>query len=101
MTDTLSPANSDGSACGSEMRTKVARRLAFIERARSIMSGSTDLKPATVDTTMGKKPSMKAQITLGIIPKPNHTTNSGAMAIFGMLCEKTSSGYTKLSTVRE
>ena len=29
------------------------------------MSGSTDLKPATVDTTTGKKPSMNAQMTFG------------------------------------
>ena len=56
------------------------------------MSGSTDLKPITVDTTTGKKPSRKAEITLGTMPKPNQTTNSGAMAIFGTLCENTSSG---------
>ncbi len=37
----LEPANSDGSACGSEMRTNVDSREAFIERARSSMSGST------------------------------------------------------------
>ena len=29
---------------------------------------------------------------LGMIPKPNQTTNSGAMAILGTLCENTSSG---------
>ena len=47
------------------------------------MSGSTDLKPTTVATTTGKKPSMNAQMTLGMMPKPNQTTNSGAIAIFG------------------
>ena len=79
----------------------VASRPAFIDRARSIMSLSTDLKPTTVETTIGKKPSMNAEMTLGKMPKPNQTTNSGAIAIFGMLCENTSRGYTKLSTVRE
>src|SRR5207237_8190354 len=95
VTDTLSPAKIDGSACGKLMRTNVASRDAFIERARSSMSGSTDLKPTTVDTTIGKNPSMNAQMTLGMMPKPNQTTNSGAIAIFGTLCENTSNGSTK------
>ena len=56
------------------------------------MSGSTDLKPATVETTTGKKPSMNAAMIFGMMPKPNQTTNSGAMAILGTLCENTSSG---------
>ena len=56
------------------------------------MSGSTDLKPCTADTTTGKNPSRNAEITFGMMPKPNHTTNSGAIAIFGTDCENTSSG---------
>ena len=56
------------------------------------MSGSTDLKPMTVETTIGKKPSMNAAITFGMMPNPNQTTNSGAIAILGTLCENTSSG---------
>ena len=56
------------------------------------MSRSTDLKPTTVATTIGKKASRNAAITLGMMPKPNQTTNSGAMATFGMLCENTSNG---------
>src|SRR5947208_3171945 len=92
VTDTLSPANSDGIACGSEMRMNVDSLEAFIERARSSMSGSTDLNPATVDTTTGKNPSMNAQMTLGMMPNPNQTTNNGAIAIFGTLCENTSNG---------
>src|SRR5256886_12764875 len=92
VTETLSPAKIDGSACGRLMRTNVASRDAFIERARSSMSGSTDLNPTTVDTTIGKKPSRNAEITLGMMPKPNQTTNNGAMATFGTLCENTSNG---------
>src|SRR6267142_1499667 len=94
VTDTLRPAKIDGSACGRLMCRKVRSRDAFIDRARSSMSASTDLKPATVETTTGKKPSMNAQITLGMMPKPNQTTNNGAMAILGTLCENTSRGYT-------
>ncbi len=56
------------------------------------MSGSIDLKPMTVATTTGKKPSRNAEMTFGKMPKPNQTTNSGAIAILGTLCEKTSSG---------
>src|SRR5882724_6174686 len=92
VTDTLRPAKIDGNACGKLMRTNVASRDAFIDRARSSISGSTDLNPTTVETTIGKKPSMNAQITLGMMPKPNQTTNSGAIAILGTLCENTSSG---------
>src|SRR6266487_724453 len=92
VTDTLSPAKIDGSACGRLMRMKIWSFDAFMDRARSIMSRSTDLKPTTVETTTGKNPSRKAAITLGIIPKPNQTTNSGAIATFGTLWENTSSG---------
>src|SRR5690349_16999117 len=92
VTDTLSPAKIDGNAWGRLMRTNVASLDAFIDRARSSISGSTDLNPTTVETTTGKNPSMNAAITFGMMPKPNQTTNSGAIAIFGTLCEKTSSG---------
>ncbi len=88
----MSPAKIDGSACGMLICRNVCSLDAFIERARSSMSGSTDLKPATVDTTTGKKPSMNAAMILGMMPNPNQTTNSGAMAIFGTLCENTSNG---------
>ena len=35
---------------------------------------------------------MNAEMTFGNMPKPNHTTNSGAIAIFGTLWENTNSG---------
>src|SRR6266480_3687009 len=92
VTETLSPAKIDGNACGRLMRMNVARRDAFIDRARSSISGSTDLKPTTVDTTIGKNPNMNAQMTLGMMPNPNQTTKSGAIAIVGTLCENTSNG---------
>ena len=90
--DTFMPEKIAGNACGRLILKNICQRLLPMERARSIMSRSTDLKPITVETTMGKKPSMKAAITLGITPKPNQTTNSGATAILGTLCENTSKG---------
>src|SRR3982751_6410921 len=92
VTDTLSPEKIAGSACGRFTAQNTWNRLPCMARARSTISGSTDLKPCTAETTTGKKPSRKAEITFGIMPKPNHTTNNGAIAIFGTDCENTSSG---------
>src|ERR1022692_800465 len=66
--ETFSPLKMLGSACGRLNLRNVCRREARIDRARSIMSGSIDLKPMTVATTTGKNPSRKAEITLGKIP---------------------------------
>src|SRR5437773_1633705 len=101
VTDTLRPLKMEGRAVGRRNFRNTLKGLAPIDRARSITSPSTALKPCTVDTTTGKKPSRKAAITLGTMPKPNHTTNSGAIATLGTDCENTSSGYTKLSTTRD
>ena len=90
--ETFKPLKMLGSACGRLNLRNICRRDARIDRARSIISGSIDLKPMTVATTTGKNPSKKAEITLGKMPKPNQTTNSGAIAILGTLCENTSSG---------
>src|SRR3954470_6884421 len=92
VTETLSPEKIAGSACGRVTARNTWKRLPCMARARSTMSGSTDLKPCTAETTTGKNPSRKAEITFGIIPKPNHTTNNGAIAIFGTDCENTSNG---------
>src|SRR5438105_1425195 len=92
VTDTLRPLKIDGSAVGSRNLRNTLNGFAPIDRARSMTSDSTDLKPCTVATTTGKKPSRNAAMTLGTIPKPNQTTNSGAIATFGIDCENTSSG---------
>src|SRR5215470_6074962 len=101
VTETFSPLKIEGRAVGRRNLRNTLNGLAPMERARSITSDSTALKPCTVDTTTGKKPSRNAAITLGTMPKPNHTTKSGAIATLGTDCENTSSGYTKLSTTRE
>src|SRR6266568_3874663 len=92
VTETLRPEKIAGSACGRFTAQNTWKRLPCMARARSTISGSTDLKPCTADTTTGKKPSRKAEITFGMMPKPNQTTNNGAIAIFGTDWENTSSG---------
>src|SRR6266576_2575801 len=92
VTDTFRPEKIAGIACGRLTARNTWKRLPCMARARSTISGSTDLKPCTADTTTGKNPSRKAEITFEMIPKPNQTTNSGAMAIFGTDCENTSCG---------
>src|SRR6267378_2739130 len=92
VTETCRPEKIAGIACGKLTAQNTLNRLPCIARARSTMSGSTDLNPCTADTTTGKNPNRNAEITLGMRPKPNHTTNRGAIAIFGTDCENTSSG---------
>src|SRR3954463_10683241 len=92
VTDTFRPEKIAGIACGKLTARNTFARLPCIARARSTTSGSTDLNTCTAETTTGKKPSRKAEITFGMMPNPNQTTNSGAMAIFGTDCENTSRG---------
>src|SRR5882757_2258061 len=91
-TETFRPEKIDGIACGKLTAQNTWKRLPCIARARSTISGSTDLKPCTAETTTGKNPSRNAAIIFGIMPKPNHTTNNGAIATFGTDCENTNSG---------
>src|SRR5580698_9445367 len=92
VTDTFRPEKIAGIACGRLTARKTLARLPCMARARSTMSGSTDLNPCTAETTTGKNPHRNAEITLGMMPNPNQTTNSGAIAIFGTDCENTNSG---------
>src|SRR3954466_307722 len=90
--ETFKPEKIAGIACGRLTAQNTRKRLPCLAPARSTLSGATDLKPCTADTTTGKNPSRNAEITFGMMPKPNHTTNSGAIAIFGTDCENTKSG---------
>ena len=92
VTETFRPEKIAGIACGRLTAQNTWKRLPCIARARSTMSGSTDLNPCTAETTTGKNPKRNAEITFGMMPKPNQTTNKGAIAIFGTDCENTSSG---------
>ncbi len=66
-------------------------------RAKSITSRSALLKPAMLATTIGKKQSRNTTRSFGVKPKPNQMMNSGATAIFGMICRNTITGYTDCS----
>src|ERR1700680_3346639 len=92
VTETFRPEKIAGIACGKLTAQNTLNRLPCIARARSTISGSTDLNPCTAETTTGKKPNKNAEISFGMIPKPNQTTNSGAIAILGTDCENTRSG---------
>src|SRR5258705_140704 len=54
--ETFSPEKIAGIACGRLTAQNTRKRLPCIARARSTMSGSTDLNPCTADTTTGKNP---------------------------------------------
>ena len=56
------------------------------------MSGSADLNPAMLATTIGKNDSRNTSSSFGVKPKPNQMTNSGAIAIFGISWENTMIG---------
>ena len=71
---TFMPANRLGSACGKRILSSVLAFDAFIERARSIISGSTERSPSTMSMTMTKMAIMVAMATLGDspVPHPHH-----------------------------
>src|ERR1700742_3363399 len=92
VTETFRPEKIAGMACGKLTARNTWKRLPCMARARSTMSGSTDLNPWTAETTTGKNPNKNAEMIFGKIPKPNQTTNNGAIAILGTDWEKTSSG---------
>src|ERR1700704_256181 len=80
VTETFKPEKIAGIACGRLTAQNTWKRLPCMARARSTVAGGTDLNPAT------------AEIIFGMMPKPNQTTNKGAIAIFGTDCENTKSG---------
>ena len=63
-----------------------------VERAKSSTSSSSERNPAMALITIGKNDSKNTSITFGMKPNPNHTIIRGAMAIFGMIWNTTSSG---------
>ena len=57
-----------------------------------VASGSTERRPSSVLTTIGKKQIRATIASFGPIPKPNQTTRIGAMTRIGIVCEATISG---------
>ena len=81
-----------GSACGSWILKNIRTPPAPVVRAKSITSRSALLKPAMLDTTIGKNDSRNTSSSFGVKPKPNQMMNSGAIAIFGTICRNTITG---------
>src|SRR5262245_32379301 len=90
-----------GSALGRRILKKVFHGFASRERASSMSSDGVELRPDTMEMTIGKKQIMNTSATFGSAPKPNHTTRSGATATFGTEFNPTSSGYMVRSAIGE
>src|ERR1041384_1392633 len=65
------------------------------------ISGSIDFRPVTIEITIGKNAISTATTILGARSVPSHTTNSGAIAIFGITWANNSNGYNVRSIVTE
>ena len=92
VTATFSPPKKLGRPLGRRTLRNVCISLAPIDRARCSMPGSTLRRPTVVSITIGKNAIRNAISTFGVRPKPNHTTNSGAIATFGTTCDDTITG---------
>ena len=68
-----------------------------MERARSFISGDIERKPTAASMTIGKKEIRKATSTFGVVPTPNQTRNSGAIATFGTTWKNSIVGITNSS----
>src|SRR5260370_28589852 len=88
----LMPTKSCGSAAGSRTFQKVRSAPAPVERQKRDNSRLSEVKARMPLSRMGKKQTMKTMITLGIGPKPNQVTQSGAEAIWGTLSRETAGG---------
>ena len=88
----FAPLSAAGRAAGASAQRNACQRVASSVRMSLSWSGSTERSASSVVTTTGKKQTSAMIASLGTIPKPNHTTSSGAMMTIGTACEATSSG---------
>ena len=58
-----------------------------------MLSQSIDFSPSNSPIVIGKKQTIATSIILEMIPYPNHSTNSGAMATAGTVCVRIRIGY--------
>lgn len=71
---------------------KQRSRPAPIEHSNRIASPSADANPSARFTASGRNVTSTTKMIFGSSPKPNQITNSGAIAMIGMVCEATISG---------
>ena len=81
-----------GSAEGASTRQKACQREASSVRMSFSCSGSTEARPSTALTTIGKKQTSAMMSSLGVSPNPNQITSSGATTTSGTAWEAISSG---------
>jgi hypothetical protein len=96
MTDTVaatfSPLNSEGSEAGSSTERSVRSREAPMLRMSFKSSGSTERRPSSRLTVIGKKQISATIAIVGRMPKSNRSTKMGASTTIGTAWEATSSG---------
>ena len=83
----FAPVKMNGSADGRCTFHRICHRLACKMRQRFTVSGSADFNPSNVFSTIAKNTMSAAMITFDAMPNPNHSTNNGAMANTGTVCE--------------
>ena len=89
---TFSPLKNEGSAAGSSTRRSVPSREKPRLRISLSCSRSTERRPSSTFTVIGKKHTRATMASLGARPKSKASTNTGASTTTGMACEATSSG---------
>src|SRR4051794_9757890 len=88
----FAPLKKYGRAVGASTRRSVCRRLASRVRIIFSRSGSTERRPSSVLTVIGKKQISAMTASFGPIPKPSQTTRMGATTTIGTVCDATSNG---------
>ena len=92
MTATLAPLNANGRAVGISTRQSRPQRVRAEGAQHLDQIRSTERRPSSVLTVIGKKQISATITSFGAIPKPNQTTRIGARSTIGIVCEATSSG---------
>src|SRR3954465_6190741 len=87
--------NNDGSAVGQRSFRNAWASVAPYERSRSVASREAWAKPSSSATTTGKNVTRTTTRILGSTPNPNHSRNSGAIAITGIVWDVTRIGSTE------
>ena len=72
--------------------TNICLRLAPMVRSKLTTSGSTDFKPSTILTTIGKKAVSATTMIFGVRPYPTQMSSSGATTMIGTICKAMTNG---------
>src|ERR1700693_3187762 len=84
VTDTFNDAKKNGMVRGRPTFQSMSSLLARNARITSSSSGSVVARPVATFTTIGKMHMIIAVSTAGTVPAPNHSTQIGTTATFGI-----------------